>query len=265
MPGSRPAESYHIHVMFFIPDAPGASPHDPAANNPNNRKNAELLRATFMQHFNISECPPSSRGHDPTVLCAFEVDPATGGQPAPAKQPFVTPEFAFFVPVDRYTESVGWMMLNRGVFDVFVHPNTCGWSCAVQDHLLSSVWMGTPWQVKFRLPSGQQVIPSNQLAVSAAAPLASPPATPASSPLETASSVPATLQCSAGVPCGFAWGLVVGAMLPLALRVACIAWDAQKGGAPLNLRSVLAMDAKPPRGRTDPLAADDCATQVNRA
>ena len=84
-------------------------------------------------------------------LCVcFAVD-ATGGQPYPDKQPFVTPEFAFFVPVNRYADAVGWIMLNRGVFDVLVHPNTCGWSCAPQDHLLSSLWMGTPWKVKFRL------------------------------------------------------------------------------------------------------------------
>jgi len=153
-PGSRPAESYHIHVMFFTPDNPaGVPPGDPAGNNPNNMQNAAALRTTFMQQFNISDCPPTGPGRDPTVLCAYEVDPATGAQPFPAIQPFVTPEFAFFVPVDRYTDAVGWMMIHRGVFDVFVHPNTCGWSCAVQDHLLNSLWMGTPWKVKFQLPS----------------------------------------------------------------------------------------------------------------
>ena len=85
-----------------------------------------------------------------THMRMFAVD-ATGGQPYPDAQPFVTPEFAFFVPVNRYAVAVGWMMLHRGVFDVLVHPNTCGWSCAPQDHLLSSLWMGKPWEVKFRL------------------------------------------------------------------------------------------------------------------
>ena len=96
---------------------------------------------------------------DPTELCYFPVDPETGGQPFPAAQPFVTPEFAFFVPLDRWGDAVPWMMIHRGVFDVLVHPNTCGWSCAPQDHLLSSLWMGNPWPVKFRLPEGQQTGP----------------------------------------------------------------------------------------------------------
>ena len=152
VPGSRPAESYHIHVMFFTDDGPNANPTDPAANNPNNAKNAAVLRTAFMQHFNISECEEGIRA-DPPDLCAFSVDPKTGGQPFPSAQPFVTPEFAFFVPLARWADAVPWIMLNRGVFDVLVHPNTCGWSCAPQDHLLSSLWGGTPWPVKFRLPS----------------------------------------------------------------------------------------------------------------
>lgn len=164
VPGSRPAESYHIHVMFYPMDAPNVNPDDPAGNNPNNAENAAALRTAFMEHFNIAECPdegPPGRPHeDPSELCAFAVDPTTGGQPFPAAQPFVTPEFAFFVPLDRWADAVPWMMLNRGVFDVLVHPNTCGWSCAPQDHLLNSIWMGKPWPVKFRLPTEQSGQPS---------------------------------------------------------------------------------------------------------
>eukprot|EP01052_Picozoa_sp_SAG31_P028945 SAG31_NODE_2836_length_5019_cov_2.059350_9_plen_303_part_00 len=156
VPGSRPAESYHIHVMFYGPDAPHPNPDDPAANNPNNKRNALALRTAFMDHFEIAECEESG-WDDPTELCAFPVDQNTGGQPFPAAQPFVTPEFAFFVPLDRWSDAVPWMMLHRGVFDVLVHPNTCGWACAPQDHLLSSLWMGKPWPVKFRLPEAQHV------------------------------------------------------------------------------------------------------------
>ena len=161
VPGSRPAESYHIHVMFYPHDAPNVRADDPAGNNPNNAANAAALRTAFMEHFDIAECPdegpPGGGGphEDPTELCAFAVDPATGGQPFPAAQPFTTPEFAFFVPLDRWADAVPWMMLHRGVFDVLVHPNTCGWSCAPQDHLLNSIWMGNPWPVKFRLPEDQ--------------------------------------------------------------------------------------------------------------
>ena len=39
-PGSRAAESYHIHVMFYPHDAPNVRADDPAGNNPNNAANA---------------------------------------------------------------------------------------------------------------------------------------------------------------------------------------------------------------------------------
>ena len=157
VPGSRPAESYHIHVMFMRPDASDANPQDPAANNPNNPGSAMALRNAFIKHFVISECAEGKEVDVQDILCYFAAD-TTGrqtfpGQPYPAAQPFVTPEFAFFVPVDRWKDAVSWMMLNRGVFDVFVHPNTCGWACAPSDHLQSSFWMGTPWPVKFQLPA----------------------------------------------------------------------------------------------------------------
>jgi hypothetical protein len=145
VPGSRPAESYHIHVMFLTPDGPDVRADDPAGKNPNNRENAAALRTAFIEQFGISECPEDHDHHrDPTELCAFAVDARTGAQGFPAAQPFVTPEFAFFVPLNRWADAVPWMMINRGVFDVLVHPNTCGWSCAAQDHLLSSLWMGKP-------------------------------------------------------------------------------------------------------------------------
>ena len=61
--------------------------------NNNNVTNAAALRNAFIQHFGISECA-EGRGVDLRELCAFAVDNETGGQPFPAAQPFVTPEFA---------------------------------------------------------------------------------------------------------------------------------------------------------------------------
>ena len=62
IPGSRPAESYHIHVMFYGPDAPDVNPRDPAGNNPNNAAGAGALRTRFIEHFGIDECPPHQEG-----------------------------------------------------------------------------------------------------------------------------------------------------------------------------------------------------------
>ena len=86
------------------------------------------------------------------TLCAFPVD-AMGKGTGIDTIPFVTPEFGIFLPVQRYGEVVPWMMANRGELDVLVHPNSCGWKCSPQDHLLWSLWGGDKWKVRFQLPS----------------------------------------------------------------------------------------------------------------
>ena len=71
VPGSRPAESYHIHVMFMRPDNPNANPGDPAAHNPNNPTNAAALRAGFIQHFGITDCAAGHAVDAENRLCSF--------------------------------------------------------------------------------------------------------------------------------------------------------------------------------------------------
>ena len=44
--------------------------------------------------------------------------------------------------LERYAEVVPWMMANRGDLDFLLHPNTCGYTCTAQDHLLWSMWGG---------------------------------------------------------------------------------------------------------------------------
>merc|ERR1712216_432241 len=74
VPGSRPAESYHIHVMFMRPDASNANPKDPAANNPNNPETAATLRNAFIQHFGIPQCADGHQVDVQNILCAFSAD-----------------------------------------------------------------------------------------------------------------------------------------------------------------------------------------------
>merc|ERR1712066_338092 len=97
-----------------------------------------------------------------TTLCAFAVDD-TGAGGVRNAAPFVAPNFAIFVPVDRYADAIPWMMANRGELDFLVHPNTCGFTCSPQDHLLWSMWGGNKWQVRFELPTeranSQMVLP----------------------------------------------------------------------------------------------------------
>ena len=147
--GARPFESFHIHVMFYNDE--NVSPSDPVSrDNPHSSKYARALRTAFVVQFNITECDDG-----PGVLpelCAFPVD-AMGKGTGIDTIPFVTPEFGIFLPVQRYGEVVPWMMANRGELDVLVHPNSCGWKCSPQDHLLWSLWGGDKWKVRFQLPS----------------------------------------------------------------------------------------------------------------
>lgn len=143
-PGAKAFESYHIHVLFY-PD--GISQFE---NNTHNSNVARALRARFVEHFDAPECP-SDRIYNLSSLCVFAVDATGAGGPENAA-PFVMPNFAIYIPVDRYADAVPWMMANRGDLDFLVHPNTCGFTCAPQDHLLWSVWGGHKGQVRFQLP-----------------------------------------------------------------------------------------------------------------
>jgi len=153
-PGAKPFESYHIHVLFYEDGI------EQFENNTHNSKFARALRKRFIEHFKIGECSKKDI-FNLTTLCAFEVD-ATGAGGVANAAPFVTPNFAIFVPVDRYAEAVPWMMANRGDLDFLVHPNSCGFSCSPQDHLLWSVWGGNKWPVRFQLPEPISAAPSER-------------------------------------------------------------------------------------------------------
>ena len=144
-PGAKAFESYHIHVLFY-PDLAGSE----FVNNTHGSKYARALRAAFVQRFNVPECDESSSIFNLTKLCAFAVDASGAGGERNAA-PFVAPNFAIYLPVNRYHDVVPWFMANRGDLDFLVHPNSCGFKCSPQDHLLWSVWGGNKWDVRFTL------------------------------------------------------------------------------------------------------------------
>ena len=78
-------------------------------------------------------------------LCMFTFGPKVGFG---INTPFLAPNWAAYVPLDRFADTVPWIMQNRGLYDVFVHPNS---GCFVRDTLDWSVWGGSKWQVA--LPS----------------------------------------------------------------------------------------------------------------
>jgi len=141
-------KSYHIHTLFY------ADGKVPAFNdNVHNEAGAMELRSAFMEQFNVTLCATTSGLFNQSELCAFEVDNRPGYGNA---VPFLTPNFAFYVPVHRYADTVPWMMQNRGSYDVLVHPNSCELTCAAQDHLEWPIWMGTKWQLRF--PSSKKLV-----------------------------------------------------------------------------------------------------------
>lgn len=142
-PGARAFESYHIHVLFYQDGI------DQFSNNTHSSKYARAVRKALLERFNIPQCDEHISIFNLTKLCAFAVDETGAGGPMNAA-PFVTPNWAIFLPVDRYGDVVPWMMANRGDLDFLVHPNSCGFKCSVQDHLLWSVWGGTKWPVRFQ-------------------------------------------------------------------------------------------------------------------
>lgn len=148
--GARPFESYHIHVLFY----PDLATNTQFNNNTHASKFARSLRKAFIEHFNAPQCEDHRPYGAQTELCAYPVD-ATGAGGEINAAPFVAPNFAIFVPVDRYADAVPWMMANRGDLDFLVHPNTCGFTCSEKDHLLWSVWGGNKWPVRFVLPEAR--------------------------------------------------------------------------------------------------------------
>lgn len=62
--------------------------------------------------------------------------------------PWVSPQFAVYVPPDRFADTVPWIMQNRAFYDVMVHPNS---GCLKDDHIYWSIWGGDKWQINANL------------------------------------------------------------------------------------------------------------------
>lgn len=121
--------SYHIHVLFWQ--------HSPASVSA-----AFNLRTQFMEQFNLTgkeECDDSNTTHGQSPpLCMVGLD-----FPVPAR-PFLTSEWAAFVPLADFARTAPWFMRNRGDLDVMIHPNS---GCEIADHAEWPVWGGNKWEL----------------------------------------------------------------------------------------------------------------------
>jgi aromatic ring-cleaving dioxygenase len=137
-PDNPQIHSWHIHVLFWPDGAAGN-------NNTHNGVGAVALRKKFIDKFELEFTPNCTSLSDVNQgLCPFEIDYKPGFGHA---GPFLVPNFAIFVPLDRFDETVPWMMMNRGDYDVLVHPNSES-GCMYQDHIDHSVWSGNKWELK---------------------------------------------------------------------------------------------------------------------
>jgi aromatic ring-cleaving dioxygenase len=107
--------SWHAHVYF-----------DPAS-----RDAAWALRETVESHF--GDRVEMGRFHErpvgPHPMCSYQI--------------------AF--PQERFAEIAGWLVLNRGALDVFVHPNT---GDPLGDHRDRAIWLGHSHALDLRAVGG---------------------------------------------------------------------------------------------------------------
>eukprot|EP00747_Dinoflagellata_sp_TGD_P065610 gnl/TRDRNA2_/TRDRNA2_154429_c1_seq1.p1 gnl/TRDRNA2_/TRDRNA2_154429_c1~~gnl/TRDRNA2_/TRDRNA2_154429_c1_seq1.p1 ORF type:complete len:219 (-),score=32.18 gnl/TRDRNA2_/TRDRNA2_154429_c1_seq1:210-806(-) len=122
--------SYHFHVLFW--QRPNSSQHVQGA--------LRVLDEFKMAFAGILGRPCDGFFHQER-LCLYEVDYAAVG-------PFVTPQWAAFVPRELYAQVMPWIMQNRAGYDVLMHPNS---GCVVDDHRNWSAWAGQSWQLDLEI------------------------------------------------------------------------------------------------------------------
>ncbi|KAI8481903.1 hypothetical protein Bbelb_403480 [Branchiostoma belcheri] len=133
-----PFLSYHIHCMFV-------------AYNNDSVFAALKLFDRFIEHFNLTHTRPCEGLYHQGRLCAFDVDYTNTGP----TDPFVSANWAIFVPLEWYAKTVPWVMQNRGDQDILVHPNS---GAEVSDHTRWALWMGEKWPLNSASFTNQTVL-----------------------------------------------------------------------------------------------------------
>jgi aromatic ring-cleaving dioxygenase len=125
-----PFQSYHIHILYW-PDA--ESLHDAPG--------ALRLRKAFIDHFDLQYEPNCTGLTGQGRLCMIPLDEKPGFG---FSHPFPVPNWAAYVPLERFADTVPWIMQNRGVYDILVHPNS---GCMLNDPRNWAVWGGSKWEL----------------------------------------------------------------------------------------------------------------------
>jgi len=134
-------QSYHIHMMFW-------------GNSPLSTNTSLAVRDEFIASFGervngtaqIEDCPFAVAAPTPTQLriCSFGVQYGPAG-------PFTTAQWSFFIPNDRFRQTVTWTMQHRRNLDSFIHGNS---GCSTRDHVDWPLIGGTKWEIDSSVLSG---------------------------------------------------------------------------------------------------------------
>mmetsp|Transcript_29872 Transcript_29872/g.92453 ORF Transcript_29872/g.92453 Transcript_29872/m.92453 type:complete len:195 (-) Transcript_29872:41-625(-) len=111
--------SYHFHVQFV-------------AGNKNSTAKALRLRSAYVERWGNESCAGL---FEQDGLCMYNVDFAAMG-------PFVSGNWAAYVPTARYQEVLAWITQRRGDLSIIAHPNSRN---VVHDHFRFATWVGRPW------------------------------------------------------------------------------------------------------------------------
>ena len=133
-------QSYHIHILFWASDALSIN-------------TSLAIREQFIQRFGeqhdsarggimaIENCTvsPADPAPEQHSICSFGIDMEPVG-------PFLTAQYSFFIPNDRFRQTVTWAMQhgNTDTTDVFVHGNS---GCSTRDHEDWPLIGGNKWSL----------------------------------------------------------------------------------------------------------------------
>eukprot|EP01063_Lacrimia_lanifica_P009348 TRINITY_DN16336_c1_g1_i1.p1 TRINITY_DN16336_c1_g1~~TRINITY_DN16336_c1_g1_i1.p1 ORF type:complete len:404 (+),score=112.45 TRINITY_DN16336_c1_g1_i1:66-1277(+) len=128
-----PIRSFHVHTLYHL------RRHNDACHG---YDQAMALREKFMTAFDMHGRSECQSDFDQGDLCMFVVSMGPFG-------PFTTPEWAVFVPVDRYAAVTQWFIQHRGPLTVFIHPNT---GYERNDHSDWAMWAGEAYPLALDAP-----------------------------------------------------------------------------------------------------------------
>jgi len=129
-----PIWSYHIHCLFV-------------SNDMSRTKIAMNLYERFQTQFNLTRSSLCTSTFNEKRLCMFDFEVVQD-----VDSPFVSGNWAVFVPIPWFDTTVRWVMQNRGDLDIFIHPNS---GAEVSDHMNRALWGGRTWPINTSAFSNQ--------------------------------------------------------------------------------------------------------------